>query len=39
MPASRLIFVWQQPFYKDLVTDEYRLAWVRLHGLKIIAGC
>lgn len=23
-----------QPFYKDLVTEEYLLPWVRLHGVK-----
>jgi len=36
MPALRLIFLWyqHQPFYKDLVTGEYRLPWARPHGLK-----
>jgi alpha-amylase/alpha-mannosidase (GH57 family) len=40
MPALRLIFLWHQhqPFYKDLVTGEYRLPWVRLHGLKDYYG-
>ncbi len=29
-------FVWHmhQPFYKDLVTDEYILPWTRLHAIK-----
>ena len=27
-----------QPYYKDLVTGEYRLPWVRLHGLKDYYG-
>ena len=40
MPALRLILLWHQhqPFYKDLVTDEYRLPWVRLHALKDYYG-
>jgi alpha-amylase/alpha-mannosidase (GH57 family) len=40
MPALRLIFLWHQhqPLYKDLVTGEYRLPWVRLHGLKDYYG-
>ena len=40
MPAIRLIFLWHQhqPFYKDLVTGEYRLPWVRLHALKDYYG-
>jgi alpha-amylase/alpha-mannosidase (GH57 family) len=40
MPALRLIFLWHQhqPFYKDLVTGQYRLPWVRLHGLKDYYG-
>jgi alpha-amylase/alpha-mannosidase (GH57 family) len=40
MPALRLIFLWHQhqPFYKDLVTGEYRLPWVRLHVLKDYYG-
>ena len=31
-----LAFVWHmhQPFYKDLVTGEYALPWVRLHAIK-----
>jgi alpha-amylase/alpha-mannosidase (GH57 family) len=40
MPALRVIFLWHQhqPFYKDLVTGEYRLPWTRLHGLKDYFG-
>jgi alpha-amylase/alpha-mannosidase (GH57 family) len=40
MADLRLIFLWHQhqPFYKDLVTGEYRLPWVRLHALKDYYG-
>jgi alpha-amylase/alpha-mannosidase (GH57 family) len=40
MPAIRLLFLWHmhQPYYKDLVTGEYRLPWVRLHALKDYYG-
>ena len=40
MPILRVIVLWHQhqPFYKDLVTGEYRLPWVRLHGLKDYYG-
>src|SRR5215813_8521920 len=40
MPTIRVIVLWHQhqPFYKDLVTGEYRLPWVRLHGLKDYYG-
>ena len=40
MPALRVIILWHQhqPFYKDLVTGEYRLPWVRLHALKDYYG-
>src|SRR6266566_3551222 len=40
MPALRVILLWHQhqPFYKDLVTGEYRLPWTRLHGLKDYYG-
>src|SRR6266404_2185269 len=36
----RLIVLWHlhQPFYKDLVTGEYRLPWVRMHALKDYYG-
>ena len=40
MPALRVILLWHQhqPFYKDLVTGEYRLPWTRLHALKDYHG-
>jgi alpha-amylase/alpha-mannosidase (GH57 family) len=40
MPVLRVVFLWHQhqPFYKDLVTGEYRLPWVRLHALKDYYG-
>src|SRR6202171_3726689 len=40
MPALRLILLWHQhqPYYKDLVSGEYRLPWVRLHALKDYYG-
>ena len=40
MSVLRVILLWHQhqPFYKDLVTGEYRLPWVRLHGLKDYYG-
>jgi alpha-amylase/alpha-mannosidase (GH57 family) len=40
MPQIHLCFVWHmhQPFYKDLVTGEYRLPWTRLHALKDYFG-
>jgi alpha-amylase/alpha-mannosidase (GH57 family) len=40
MPALRLILLWHQhqPYYKDLVTGDYRLPWVRLHALKDYYG-
>jgi len=33
---TRVAFLWHmhQPFYRDLVTDEHVLPWVRLHALK-----
>jgi len=36
----RLVLLWHmhQPFYKDMVTGEYRLPWVRLHALKDYYG-
>jgi len=38
--SIRLLFLWHmhQPYYKDLVTGEYRLPWVRLHALKDYYG-
>jgi alpha-amylase/alpha-mannosidase (GH57 family) len=40
MPLIRVVILWHQhqPFYKDLVTGEYRLPWVRLHALKDYYG-
>src|SRR5271168_4443726 len=40
MPALRVILLWHQhqPFYKDLVSGEYRLPWTRLHALKDYYG-
>jgi alpha-amylase/alpha-mannosidase (GH57 family) len=40
MPSLRVLVLWHQhqPFYKDLVTGEYRLPWVRLHALKDYYG-
>src|ERR1044071_8260209 len=40
MPNIRVVFLWHmhQPFYKDLVSGEYRLPWVRLHALKDYYG-
>jgi alpha-amylase/alpha-mannosidase (GH57 family) len=40
MPAIHLLFLWHmhQPYYKDLVTGQYRLPWVRLHALKDYYG-
>jgi len=39
-PKIRLVLLWHmhQPFYKDMVTGEYRLPWVRLHALKDYFG-
>src|SRR5436190_6928735 len=40
MPNIYLSFVWHmhQPFYKDLVSNEYKLPWTRLHALKDYYG-
>ncbi len=40
MPVLRVVLLWHmhQPFYKDLVAGEYRLPWVRMHGLKDYYG-
>ena len=40
MPHIHLCFVWHmhQPFYKDLLTGEYRLPWTRMHALKDYYG-
>ena len=39
MPTT-LCFLWHmhQPFYKDLLSGEYKLPWTRLHALKDYAG-
>ncbi|HUO60854.1 MAG TPA: glycoside hydrolase family 57 protein [Candidatus Acidoferrales bacterium] len=36
----RVVLLWHmhQPYYKDLVTGEYRLPWVRLHAMKDYYG-
>ncbi len=40
MAQLRVVVVWHQhqPFYKDLVTGQYRLPWTRLHALKDYYG-
>src|SRR5579871_3514500 len=40
MAVLRVVLLWHQhqPFYKDLVSGEYRLPWVRLHALKDYDG-
>jgi alpha-amylase/alpha-mannosidase (GH57 family) len=40
MPALRVVILWHQhqPFYKDLVSGDFRLPWVRLHALKDYYG-
>src|SRR5438105_6606789 len=40
MPVIRVVILWHmhQPYYKDLVTGEYRLPWVRMHALKDYYG-
>jgi alpha-amylase/alpha-mannosidase (GH57 family) len=40
MAQLRVVVLWHQhqPFYKDLVTGQYRLPWTRLHGLKDYYG-
>jgi len=40
MPKIYLCFLWHmhQPFYKDLITGQYKLPWTRLHGLKDYYG-
>ena len=38
--ALRVAILWHmhQPFYKDLVSGQYRLPWVRMHALKDYYG-
>lgn len=40
MARIYVCFLWHmhQPFYKDLVTGEYRLPWTRMHALKDYYG-
>src|SRR5689334_10913794 len=40
MPTLRVVILWHQhqPYYKDLVSGQYRLPWVRLHALKDYYG-
>ena len=40
MPQIYLCFVWHmhQPFYKDLISGQYRMPWTRLHALKDYYG-
>jgi alpha-amylase/alpha-mannosidase (GH57 family) len=40
MPHIYLCFVWHmhQPFYRDLVSGEYKLPWTRMHALKDYYG-
>jgi alpha-amylase/alpha-mannosidase (GH57 family) len=40
MPQLRVVILWHQhqPFYKDLVSGQYRLPWTRLHALKDYYG-
>ncbi len=40
MPTIHLCFLWHmhQPFYKDLISGEYKLPWTRMHALKDYYG-
>jgi len=40
MPRIYLCFLWHmhQPYYKDLVSGEYKLPWTRMHALKDYYG-
>jgi alpha-amylase/alpha-mannosidase (GH57 family) len=40
MPNIYVCFVWHmhQPFYKDLVSGQYKLPWTRMHALKDYYG-
>src|SRR5690348_4128466 len=40
MRTIQVLFLWHQhqPFYKDLVSGQYRLPWVRMHSLKDYYG-
>ncbi|HWB84698.1 MAG TPA: glycoside hydrolase family 57 protein [Bryobacteraceae bacterium] len=40
MPQIHLCFLWHmhQPYYKDLLSREYKLPWTRMHALKDYYG-
>ena len=40
MPRIYLCFLWHmhQPFYKDLLSGEYKMPWTRMHALKDYYG-
>ena len=40
MPRIYLCFLWHmhQPFYKDLISGQYKMPWARLHALKDYYG-
>ena len=40
MPHIYVCFLWHmhQPFYKDLMSGEYKLPWTRMHALKDYYG-
>src|SRR3954447_10942576 len=40
MSKIHLCFLWHmhQPFYKDLISGEYKLPWTRMHALKDYYG-
>ena len=40
MPHIYVCFLWHmhQPFYKDLLSGEYKLPWTRMHALKDYYG-
>ncbi|HLH17514.1 MAG TPA: glycoside hydrolase family 57 protein [Bryobacteraceae bacterium] len=40
MPRIYLCFLWHmhQPYYKDLISGEYKLPWTRMHALKDYYG-
>jgi len=40
MPNIYLCFLWHmhQPFYKDLISGEYKMPWTRLHAIKDYYG-
>ena len=40
MAQLRVVVLWHQhqPFYKDLISGEYKLPWTRMHALKDYYG-